>query len=138
VPQGGTADCTATCYTPQQLEAAYGVRPLLQRGIDGRGETVALPELAESPGSPEVSDLRQDFYAKRHLGFVNPAVYQIARGSQYQQAFHDVTTGPANTAEFPHGTITGYQAGPGWDPVTGWGTANAEVLVSLLASHSSR
>lgn len=410
VPKGGTAGCTAICYAPRQLEAAYGVRPLFQRGIDGRGETVVLPELAESPGSPEVSDLRQDFaafdqlfhlpaphltvvstfphpaypwlafgeevldaevvhaiapraaltvvlvkgnsldnadqaaaasvaalrlgaleggiislspagqiggehcvdqaqltqlnaalqddadhhvtvvaatgdsgaagepcalidaltagiassfaprkepilvasdplvlsaggttldvnhttgdwanettwglpdgapgtgfqasgggfshlfprpafqngvpgigsmrgvpdvaadgnsrtgiavvtsnggsytvsghagtsasaplwagiialadqYAKRRLGFVNPAVYQIARGPRYHRAFHDVTAGPANTAEFPHGTITGYQAGPGWDPVTGWGSPNAEVLVPLLASYASR
>ena len=53
-----------TCYTPQQLEVAYGVQPLLQRGIDGRGETVVLPELAESQLSPpEVTDLRQDFAA---------------------------------------------------------------------------
>ena len=51
---GGTGDCTSllSCYTPQQLEVAYGVRPLLQRGIDGRGETVVLPELAESQLSP--------------------------------------------------------------------------------------
>src|SRR5215471_12331148 len=50
----GTADCVSmtTCYTPQQFEAAYGVQPLLQRGIDGRGETVVLPELAESRLSP--------------------------------------------------------------------------------------
>lgn len=43
----GTADCDSvtTCYTPQQLEVAYGVQPLLQRGIDGRGETVVLPEI---------------------------------------------------------------------------------------------
>ena len=32
------------------------------------------------------------------------------------------------------GSVTaGYQAGPGWDPVTGWGTPNAQVLVPLLA-----
>ena len=50
------------CYTPQQLEVAYGVQPLLHRGIDGRGETVVLPELAESQLSPPlVTDLRQDF-----------------------------------------------------------------------------
>src|SRR5579863_3645498 len=44
---GGPGGCSpgSTCYTPRQLEAAYGVRPLLQRGIDGRGETVVLPEL---------------------------------------------------------------------------------------------
>jgi subtilase family serine protease len=77
-----------------------------------------------------------DQYAKRHLGFVNPAIYQIASGSHYDQAFHDITVGN-NTAEFHQETITGYQAGPGWDPVTGWGSPNAQVLVPLLA-HGSR
>jgi hypothetical protein len=61
---GGAASCIsmATCYTARQLEVAYGVEPLLRRGIDGRGETVVLPELAESQLAPPlVSDLRQDF-----------------------------------------------------------------------------
>ena len=50
-----------TCYTPKQIEVAYGIRPLLERGIDGRGETVVLPELAETQLLPPVvSDLRQD------------------------------------------------------------------------------
>jgi subtilase family serine protease len=79
-----------------------------------------------------------DQYAGRHLGFVNPAIYQIARGSHYHEAFHDITAGPANTAKFPHGTITGYRAGPGWDPVTGWGSPDAEVLVPLLSRDASR
>ncbi len=78
-----------------------------------------------------------DQYAKRHLGFVNPAIYQIARSPHYHQAFHDITAGPANTAEFPRGTITGYRAGPGWDPVTGWGSPNAEVLAPLLARYAN-
>ena len=78
-----------------------------------------------------------DQYAQRNLGFVNPAIYQIARGSQYHQAFHDVTTGNSNTAEFPPTTITGYRAGPGWDPVTGWGSPDAQVLVPLLARYAT-
>jgi subtilase family serine protease len=60
---GSTADCDSvtTCYTPEQLQVAYGVKPLLNRGIDGRGETVVLPELAESTLDPPlVSDMRQD------------------------------------------------------------------------------
>jgi subtilase family serine protease len=77
-----------------------------------------------------------DQYAQRHLGFVNPAIYQIARGPQYHQAFHDVTAGNSNTAEFPPTTITGYRAGPGWDPVTGWGSPDAQVLVPLLARYA--
>jgi subtilase family serine protease len=79
-----------------------------------------------------------DQYAHRHLGFVNPAIYQIARGSQYHQAFHDVTAGNSNTAEFPPTTITGYRAGPGWDPVTGWGSPDAQVLVPLLAQYATQ
>jgi subtilase family serine protease len=79
-----------------------------------------------------------DQCAKRHLGFVNPAIYQIARSPEYHHAFHDITAGPANTAEFPHGTITGYRPGRGWDPVTGWGSPNAGVLVPLLARYANR
>jgi subtilase family serine protease len=77
-----------------------------------------------------------DQYAGRHLGFVNPALYRIGRSTHYHQAFHDVTTG-TNTVTFPTQTITGYQAAPGWDPVTGWGSPNAQVLVPLLARYAS-
>jgi subtilase family serine protease len=76
-----------------------------------------------------------DQYAGRHLGLVNPAIYQIARGPRYHQAFHDVTKGN-NTAQFPPTTITGYQAAPGWDPVTGWGSPDAQVLIPLLARYA--
>jgi subtilase family serine protease len=76
-----------------------------------------------------------DQYAGHHLGFVNPAIYQIARGPGYHRAFHDITTGN-NTAEFPLKAIAGYRAGPGWDPVTGWGSPDAQVLVPLLARYA--
>jgi subtilase family serine protease len=43
---------------------AYGITPLLDRGINGRGETVVLPELAESHlNPPDVTDMRQDMAA---------------------------------------------------------------------------
>jgi kumamolisin len=70
--------------------------------------------------------------AGRHLGFVNPAIYAIARSPAYHRAFHDVITGD-NSVLWPTGVFTGYQAGPGWDPVTGWGSPNAQILVPLLA-----
>jgi subtilase family serine protease len=140
-------------------------RPSYQNGIHGVGSMRGVPDVAAdanpNPGSglPVVTAnsgggytisehggtsasapiwagiiALADQYAKRHLGFVNPAIYRIARSQRYQQAFHDITAGAINTATFPHGTITGYQAGPGWDPVTGWGSPNAQVLVPLLAS----
>jgi subtilase family serine protease len=107
------------------------------------GETTwGLPD--GSPGTSASAPLwagiiaLADQFAKRHLGFVNPAVYRIARGSRYHQAFHDITAGPANTAKFRSATITGYRAGPGWDPVTGWGSPNAQVLVPLLDRYATR
>lgn len=77
-----------------------------------------------------------DQYAGRRLGFVNPAIYRIGRSASYHQAFHDITTG-TNTVTFPRVTIGGYQASPGWDPVTGWGSPNAQALIPMLARLST-
>jgi subtilase family serine protease len=71
--------------------------------------------------------------AHHDLGLVNPAIYRIARSSRYHQAFHDITTG-SNIVNAPPVGTGGYQAGPGWDPVTGWGSPDAQVLVPLLAA----
>ena len=46
--------------------------------------------------------------------------------SSYRKAFHDVTSGS-----------NGYLAARGWDPVTGWGSPNAQVLIPLLARFTS-
>jgi len=77
-----------------------------------------------------------DQYAGRHLGFVNAAIYRIGSSPLSPTAFHDVTQGN-NAVSFPPRLVTGYQASQGWDPVTGWGSPNAVVLVPLLA-HSVR
>jgi subtilase family serine protease len=74
-----------------------------------------------------------DQQAGHPLGFVNPALYAIARGPAYHQAFHDVVTGD-NSVVMPAGVFTGYTTGPGWDPVTGWGSPDAQYLVPLLAN----
>ena len=73
-----------------------------------------------------------DQYAGRSLGFVNPALYRIARGPRYHRAFHDTTRG-ITTVKFPPKTFHGYQAVPGWDAATGLGSPDAGVLVPLLA-----
>jgi subtilase family serine protease len=65
------------------------------------------------------------------LGFVNPALYRIGMSADYHRAFHDITHG-TNTVTFSSGTFTGYQAAAGWDPVTGWGSPNAQSLIPLL------
>jgi subtilase family serine protease len=77
-----------------------------------------------------------DQEAGQPLGYVNPALYAIARSPADHQAFHDVTTGD-NSILWPTGVFTGYTAGPGWDPVTGLGSPDAQYLVPLLA-HTAR
>ena len=78
------SDCLlppAACYTPHVFQVAYGIQPLLDRGIDGQGETVtdlvaaASANAREPPSSsgihhrpgvqppgqpPAVTDIRQD------------------------------------------------------------------------------
>ena len=78
-----------------------------------------------------------DQQAGHPLGFVNPAIYKIAQSPQYGAAFHDITTGD-NTVTLNGVTITGYQASTGWDPATGWGTPDAQILIPLLASNAGQ
>jgi subtilase family serine protease len=73
--------------------------------------------------------------AGHDLGLVNPAVYRIGGSSAYRTAFHAITTG-TNTVRFPKETITGYPAASGWNPVTGWGSPNAQVLIPLLVRYA--
>jgi subtilase family serine protease len=140
-------------------------RPAYQNGIAGIGATRGVPDVAADAdprtgmalaingggqdniligagGASAAAPLwaaviaLADQYAGRDLGFVNPALYRIGRSAYYHQAFHDVTTG-TNTVNFPTRTITGYQATLGWDPVTGWGSPQAQALVPLLARYLS-
>jgi subtilase family serine protease len=132
-------------------------RPSYQDGVGRAGATRGVPDVAANADSDtgmalEYSDgeLRAatgtsastplwaavialaDQDAGRHLGFVNPAIYRIARSPAYRRAFHDVVTGD-NSVLGPTGVAVGYNAGPGWDPVTGWGSPEAQYLVPLLA-----
>jgi len=129
-------------------------RPAYQDGVPGISTTRGVPDVAgdadEAGGlarvvtSGGVAGLESDAgtsasaplwagivaladqYAHHDLGFVNPAIYSIGRSSSYHKAFHDVTSGS-----------NGYPAAPGWDPVTGWGSPNAPVLIPLLARLTS-
>lgn len=115
-------------------DAAFDTGLAVVSGGGSAGQATVRPATGTSAAAPFWAGLvaLADQLARRHLGFVNPAIYRVARGPDYRAAFHDITAGD-NTFAFPPATITGYQAGPGWDPVTGWGTPDAAVLVPLLA-----
>jgi subtilase family serine protease len=71
--------------------------------------------------------------AGRPLGFVNPAIYQIGTSDKAKTDFRDVTNGNNSQAGVP-----GYDAAPGWDPVTGFGAPIADKLLpDLIAARAS-
>ena len=65
------------------------------------------------------------------LGFINPALYKLATSSHYAQDFRDITAGD-NSVNERGVNVMGYQAVPGWDPITGWGSPIAEKLLPDL------
>src|SRR6185437_15513292 len=68
-PGRGVSGCLlppAYCYAPHVFRVAYGIQPLLDRGIDGRGKTVTILVAAPSPHAPAGPDdtgIRQDLAA---------------------------------------------------------------------------
>jgi len=63
-------------------------------------------------------------------GFINPALYALARGTNYGMLFNDVTTGDNTSTASP----TNFYAGPGYDLCTGWGTPNGTNLINALTT----
>ncbi len=64
-----------------------------------------------------------------YAGFLNPALYSIGEGGNYNAYFHDVTSGdnawPGSGGRFP--AVTGY------DLSTGWGTPQCQALINYLS-----
>jgi len=57
------------------------------------------------------------------VGFINPGIYAIGKGSTYGSDFHDITVGDDNV----------YFAEPGYDLVTGWGSPAGQNLIEAMA-----
>ncbi|MGA3008611.1 MAG: S53 family peptidase, partial [Opitutaceae bacterium] len=66
------------------------------------------------------------------VGFLNPSVYAIGKGSNYAKDFHDITVG-SNVDVQDDFNLTNYNAGTGYDLVTGWGSPTGQNLINALA-----
>jgi subtilase family serine protease len=86
-----------------------------------------------SAGTPQWAGIAAlaDQASGHRLGSMNKRLYQIARSDAYARAFHDIVIGNNS-----FGGVTGFAAGPGWDPVTGLGTPNVANLITQLRRHS--
>jgi subtilase family serine protease len=75
-----------------------------------------------------------DQMAGHALGFINPALYQIANSAKAAQDFRDITSGDNSFSQNGSNAVNvqGYSAAPGWDAVTGCGAPIADKLLPDL------
>ena len=75
-----------------------------------------------------------DQVAGHRLGLINPALYQV--GARSQASHFALTTGVVDIAAGNNSfsSITGFNAGPGYDLASGWGTIDAGQFVRALAA----
>ena len=63
---------------------------------------------------------------KNPVGFINPALYSLAKSSAYTSILHDITTG----------NNTGFVATSGYDLCTGWGSPNGQSFLDAITGSS--
>jgi len=63
------------------------------------------------------------------VGFLNPSIYSIGKGSHYKKDLHDITSGNNRTENQP----IWFSATTGYDLVTGWGSPTGQSLIDELA-----
>jgi subtilase family serine protease len=97
-----------------------------------------------SCGAPQWAALTAiaDQAAGHDYGFINSALYKVGQNSgPYASAFHDITEGQNNAIEADNNNnpvaISGFDAGTGWDAVTGLGSPKAGGLLSQLSAYWS-
>ncbi|HLZ22289.1 MAG TPA: S53 family peptidase [Ktedonobacterales bacterium] len=117
----GTKDGSAGCGGSNPCDTGWYVVGGTSSGSPQWAGLVALADqIAHNQGHGDV-------------GYINPALYQIASNpAQYAADFNDVTVGNNQTSSIP-----GYSASPGWDAVTGLGTPNAALLLPDLVAAAS-
>lgn len=118
----GVPDVSSTANIHIGLGCFYG--GLLEQEFVGNGTSAGSPLWA---GLTAIANQM----AGHALGYLNPALYKIASGSNYGRDFHDITVGN-NSWNSDGVNVLGYDAVVGWDPITGLGTPNAQYLLPDL------
>jgi len=103
-------------------------------GNDALGMSFPLPEGGTSLATPlwaglaALANQQAAANGQPPVGFANPALYAIAKSSNYQAGFNDITTGSNTNSASP----SKYEAVAGYDLCTGLGTPNGANLIGLL------
>lgn len=99
---------------------------------NGAGQSISGGTSASAPlwaGFAALVNQQAMINAEPPIGFINPAVYAIGKGTNFNTCFHDITVGNDTNSSSP----TKYFAVAGYDLCTGWGTPNGSNLINVLA-----
>jgi kumamolisin len=114
-PKSGEAVWTSCAPNPATGACTHGAAHWMNIG----GTSMAAPQWS---GFMALVGEARSKARKSDVGYLNPTIYALSASTR-AQVFHDVTTGS-----------NGYKAGPGWDAVTGWGSMQADALLTYLTS----
>jgi uncharacterized protein (TIGR03437 family) len=125
VPNDNARDVPDVALSAANHDGYYGVTGGLTVTYSGTS--------AASPSFAGIVALLNQTQAQPGLGNINPALYRLAQSTT--NVFHDITTGnnivpcAKGSPDCQNGSM-GYQAGPGYDLVTGLGSVDAHQLVA--------
>ena len=102
----------------------------LGKSFSVQGTSIAAPLWA---GFAALINERAANQGQPPIGFLNPALYRVGRGTNYAKAFHDIAAGNNTSADSPNQ----FYAVPGLDLCTGWGTPSGSNLIEALLAPSS-
>ena len=115
-PDSGEAVWTSCQPNPQTGACTHGTAHWMNIG----GTSMAAPQWSGFMALVGESRAKS---GKGSVGYLNPIIYALSASTR-AQVFHDITSGS-----------NGYKAGAGWDAVTGWGSMQADALLSYLTSN---
>jgi subtilase family serine protease len=134
----GTTNGASTAYRNlPDVAAAAGELLMYFNGTPGAalGTSAAAPLWAGFTAL--VNQQRKNLGLKPGIGFLNPTLYSLAN-SNYTANFHDVTSGSNGVTPGANGSgsCAGFNAGTGYDLVTGLGSPTGQLIYNLAASAS--
>jgi hypothetical protein len=117
---------------PDVAMIAYDVSAVADNGrtVQLSGTSIAAPLWA---GFTALVNEQAASLGKPPIGFLNPAIYAVGKGTGYSTAFHDIKVGSnANQS-----SLGEFSATTGYDLCTGWGTPNGANLINALLGVST-
>lgn len=104
-------------------------------GCNGKGPVIFDVYGGTSVSSPAfagVVKLIEQMQGER-LGNINPRLYALANAGLTANGFRDITTGDNSYNNALRHRVTGFEAGPGYDQTTGWGTIDIAEFAQAFA-----